>query len=56
MVHDADFGLLGKEECREEEFQKKEYRIKYKKEYVIEYPKEYRITRYLFRYHDTAKR
>ena len=48
--------IPGKEECREEEFQKKEYRIKYKKEYGIEYQKDYRITRYLFRYHDTAKR
>ena len=37
---DADFGLPGKEENREEEYRKKEYRI----------------TRYLFRYHDTAKR
>jgi len=49
LIQDADFGLPGKEEyreekCREEEFRKKEYR------------KEYRITRYLFRYHDTAKR
>uniref|UniRef100_UPI003AB1B760 hypothetical protein n=1 Tax=Eisenbergiella sp. TaxID=1924109 RepID=UPI003AB1B760 len=41
---DADFGLPGKEEyreekCREEEFRKKEYRIKYRKEYGIEYKK-----------------
>lgn len=44
MIQDADFFLPGKEEYREEEFQKKECQ------------KEYRIIRYLFRYHDTAKR
>lgn len=35
---------------------RKEYRTKYQKEYGIEYQKENRIIRYLFRYHDTAKR
>ncbi len=40
--------IPGNEECREEEFRKKEY--------GIEYQKEYRITGYLSRYHDTAKR
>lgn len=42
-MQDTNFGLPGKEECREEEPRKKEYR------------KDYRITRYLFRYHDKAK-
>lgn len=43
---------VGKEEYREENAGKKNS----EKEYMKRVPKGYRITRYLFRYHDTAKR